>query len=264
MSRSEFIDFVRPPGDRLKLYDKSRRSNDQPVNDAADPTKQIPQGFLDAMAVREQVYIDEQHCSLENELDDDDKRSFHWTAYASIPAKSTQSTDKNPTSSSNGPSSTTERRTSSSTKIPIGTIRLVPPPHEVHPHGRDDTSVHDGKEPYIKLGRLAVTKEFRKAGISRLLIETALAFARDHPRDITGPLDPTLVEALKQEHSTDLDFRGLVLVHAQVGVQKVWRKYGFETDESMGQWVEEGIDHVGMWKRMDIKGGRRASRMLAA
>ena len=62
-------------------------------------------------------------------------------------------------------------------------------------------------------------------------------------------------------NGSSFDFKGLVLVHSQKGVQKVWRKYGFETDESMGTWDEEGIEHVGMWKRVDIAEGRRKSKI---
>lgn len=52
-------------------------------------------------------------------------------------------------------------------------------------------------------------------------------------------------------------FRGLVLVHAQKTVEKVWTNHGFVKDESMGVWFEEEIEHVGMWKRIDVEGGRR-------
>ena len=29
----------------------------------------------------------------------------------------------------------------------------------------------------------------------------------------------------------------------------------------MGHWDEEGIDHVGMWKRVDVSDGRRKSKV---
>lgn len=284
-SRSEFVDFVVPLWERLKLYNRTRSPYDQPQNDAADITKRVPQGFIDAMIVREEVFVKEQNIPLENELDEDDERSFHWTAYASIPIKavSPELRAQNGHGEQNGNGETDpNRRVSNSTKIPVGTIRLVPPPHPPHPtpgthhpadaldtavdgDGRkDSTVVHDGREAYIKLGRLAVIPEFRKAGISKLLIETALAFARNRPYDIMPQHDPTMVEALRQESDggAGMDFKGLVLVHAQVGVQKVWKKYGFEYDESMGVWDEEGIDHVGMWKRLDVEPGRRKSKQF--
>lgn len=237
----------------MQLYDPTKPPTDQPKNDATDPAHALPSGFIDAMTVREEVYVQEQNVPLENELDEDDKRSFHWVAYASVSAKSTSPARDEKLEGS--------RRSSGSTKMPIGTIRLVPPPHPPHPNGKHSTDIHDGREAYAKLGRLAVVKEFRKAGIASLLVNTALAFAKNHPYDLVphrDAMDAVIREATGQ--GVSLDFKGLVLVHSQTAVQKVWRKYGFETDESMGHWDEEGIDHVGMWKRLDVTEGRRKSR----
>lgn len=270
-TRSEFVDFIVPLHDRLKLYDRTKSSTEQAKNDATDPAKAIPRGFLDAMSVREEVFVKEQKVPLENELDEDDERSFHWVAYASIPSKVASPEIR----ALNGEADNKRRVSSStSTKIPIGTIRLVPPPHPPHPtpgshhkidaleEGKPKDTLHDGNEAYIKLGRLAVIREFRKAGISKLLIETALNFAKEHSAEIMPHFDPTLFEALRQEsdRGAGMDWKGLVLVHAQTGVQKVWKKYGFETDESMGVWDEEGIDHVGMWRRLDLTAARRRSK----
>lgn len=278
-TRSEFVDAVVPLFERLNLYDRTRPPYDQPQNDAADPTKRVPQGFIDAMTVREEVFVKEQNIPLENELDDDDARSFHWTAYASIPTKAISPEMQAQNNEANGDGqSSHSRKVSNSTKIPVGTIRLVPPPHPPHPtpgshhqadaldvdgNGRkDSTTIHDGREAYIKLGRLAVIPEFRKAGISKLLIETALTFAKDNPYEMMPQRDPSKIEAMRVESDggVGVDWKGLVLVHAQVGVQKVWKRYGFEYDEAMGTWDEEGIDHVGMWKRVDVEPGRRKSR----
>lgn len=250
-SNSEFVDFIVPLGDRMKLYDATKPPTDQVDNDNADPTKALPQGFIDAMIVREEVYVKEQNIPLENELDEDDRRSFHWVAYASVPAKATQQHDEKLGQT---------RRVSNSTKIPIGTIRLTPPPHPPHPNGKYGTDVHNAKECYVKLGRLAVVKEFRKAGISSLLVNTALAFARNHPYDLMPQHDAMQIMRQEVDRGMEMDFKGLVLIHAQTGLQKWWRKYGFETDESMGNWDEEGIDHVGMWKRLDVSSGRRKSK----
>lgn len=275
-TRSEFVDFILPLHDRLKLYDRTKPPTDQPANDLADPAKAIPQGFIDAMLVREEVFVKEQGVPLENELDEDDGRSFHWVAYASIPAKQESGLAPNGHTGHPGHADSTGRKMSASTKIPIGTIRLVPPPHPPHPvpdshhkvdalngeAARASTRLDHGDEAYVKLGRLAVIKEFRKTGISKLLIETAFNFARDHPYDILPHYDPSRVEALRQEsdHGRRIDWNGLVLVHAQKGVEKVWKKYGFERDESMGVWDEEGIEHIGMWKRLDVSRGRRKSK----
>lgn len=256
-SDSEFVDFITPLGNRMKLYDPTRLPTDQPQNDSMDTAKALPQGFIDAMIVREEVYVREQNVPLENELDEDDARSFHWVAYASVSAKSSASQHRDEkTEKDDG-----RRKSSVSTKMPIGTIRLVPPPHPPHPNGKYGTDVHDAKEAYAKLGRLAVVKEFRKAGISSLLINTALSFAKNHPYDLVPHRDAAKTAILEETGQlVGADFKGLVLVHSQTGVQKIWRKYGFETDESMGHWDEEGIDHVGMWKRVDVTGGRRKSK----
>lgn len=258
MGQSEFVDLIKPLGERLRHYDPKRSPADQPDNDAVhetDAARAVPEAFIDAMIVREEVYVQEQGVPLENELDDDDARSFHWVAYASIPAKAMTNGNGNPA-----------RKDSASTKIPIGTIRLVPPPHPPHTgHGADSPRSNgsdEHHEQYIKFGRLAVIKEFRKAGISKLLIETALSFAKEHPYEVGPQLDPASMEALKK--GIGLSFKGLVLIHAQTGVQKVWRKYGFETDESMGEWIEEGIPHVAMWKRIDVTDGRRKSKIWLA
>ncbi|KJX98384.1 acetyltransferase like protein [Zymoseptoria brevis] len=251
--RSEFVDLVRPLHDRLSHYDPTAPPTSQPKNDAADPAKAVPQSFIDAMIVREEVYVAEQNIALENELDEDDARSFHWVAYASLPSSAVTGAEK-------GGGEVKK----ASTKIPIGTIRLVPPPHAPHRQsgtageGRDSPQAHgEPTEAYIKLGRLAVIKEFRGAGISKLLIETALSFARQNPHEVGPQMD--LTEALQKGVASN--FKGLVLVHSQVGVQKVWKRYGFEKDEAMGTWDEEGIDHVGMWRRVDVQGGRRASKL---
>lgn len=271
MGTSEFIDLIKPLGERLALYDPTRLPTDQPKNDAAHPAKGVPQGFIDAMQVREEVYVREQNIPLENEFDEDDARSFHWVVYASIPAKAVPSSNGSSTSSSSNNNNNANRRSSASTKIPIGTIRLVPPPHPPHNSISSSSSPHStnnnnninnnhgdqAAETCIKLGRLAVLKEFRKAGISKLLIESALAFAREHPYEVGPQMD--LSEALHK--GIAMNFKGLVLVHSQVGVQKVWKRYGFEVDEGMGRWDEEGIEHVGMWKRVDVSSGRRNSKL---
>ncbi|KAI5367681.1 putative GNAT domain, acyl-CoA N-acyltransferase, glucosamine 6-phosphate N-acetyltransferase [Septoria linicola] len=253
---SEFVDLVKPLGERLKHYDPTKSPTDQPDNDAvhaADPARAVPQGFIDAMIVREEVYVKEQNIPLEHELDEDDPRSFHWIAYASVPARAVVGNDG------------AERTGSGSTKIPIGTIRLVPPPHAPHPVGdghdfpQGNGASHEPNEPYIKIGRLAVIPDFRKTGISKLLIETVLAYAKAHPYEVGPLLDPASMEALKK--GLGVSWKGLVLLHAQTGVQKVWKRYGFETDQSMGHWDEEGIDHVAMWRRVSVDQGRRTSKI---
>jgi predicted GNAT family N-acyltransferase len=224
------------------------------------------------MSVREQVFVHEQGVPLENELDFDDRRCYTWTAYASVPGHI------KPVPEGGHPL----RKQSTSTKLPIGTIRLIPPPntttHAFENHRNMDGTpftgkktaslVHDGREPFITLGRLAILQDFRKLGISKLLIDSALTMAHDYPHIISEHPTTAFAEDLK-EHlgvddlglKTDEDFawNGLVLIHAQIGLQKFWGRYGFEVDEGRGIWDEEGMDHVGMWKRLDLKKASKAT-----
>lgn len=190
-----------------------------------------------------------------------------WTAYASVPGHI------QPIPSNGGHPN---RRQSTSTKLPIGTIRLVPPPNNATHHfdkhrfmdGRPYTGpprslIHNGKEAFIKLGRLAILKEFRKVGVSKLLIDSALTMAHDYPYVISEPPSASAKEELRDTLGEILDmntdWEGLVLIHAQVGLQKFWARWGFELDEGLGVWDEEGIDHVAMWKRLDLKSASKAT-----
>lgn len=124
------------------------------------------------MSVREEVYVTEQRVPLDNEFDFDDARSYHWVVYASVGTSSVQ------------PEATgargRDRKGSTANRLAVGTIRLVPPPHAPHPApgsqhkidnadgvapnadaGVKSTEMHDGKEQYAKLGRLAVLAPFR-------------------------------------------------------------------------------------------------------
>ena len=163
--------------------------------------------------------------------------------------------------------------------MPVGTIRLVPPPHGRHPEagrryrgdevagsgcsdgdgqGKGDraTSLHDGKEAYVKLGRLATLKEYRGLGLGRLLVNTALEWvAKRAELMVEGPRDPVERERegnLEVGGEEGGEWRGLVLVHAQRGVVGWYRALGFLEDEGMGVWWEEGIEHVGMWRRVEV------------
>jgi len=82
--KSDFVDRIAPLKERFVLYDRRSLPSKQPKNDNTDPAKAIPEGFIDAMSVRVEVFVNEQKIALENELDFDDKRCFTWTAYASV------------------------------------------------------------------------------------------------------------------------------------------------------------------------------------
>src|SRR5262245_5351028 len=103
----------------LASYDRARALAAQRPGGSAKP---IPRTFLDALAVRERVFVAEQQLPLENELDDDDDRSCHWVVYARDPAAAAP------------PHCAVRARDDalSPAPVPVGTLRLVPFPHAPH------------------------------------------------------------------------------------------------------------------------------------
>ncbi|EPS43787.1 hypothetical protein H072_2236 [Dactylellina haptotyla CBS 200.50] len=183
--------------------------------------------FTDAMDVRVEVFVKEQGVPAENEKDEYDDGSMHWVVYASIPSPSNQtSADKHAV---NGISSETEL---SQNRTPVGTIRLIPPTVS--------------KKTYILIGRLAVLKPFRKLGLAKLLLEEAIRYAESEGS--TGGFD---------NPGEGLKWDGKCYIHAQTIVQEWWAKNGFYRDDDAGEWDEEGIMHVGMWR--DVVLERRRS-----
>lgn len=190
-----------------------------------------PAVFEDSMVVRVRVFVDEQNVPAESEIDTDDARSWHWVIYDTT-----------------GPES----------RIPVATIRLVPPPqppHELltHPEqgAADNLPPFDWlHEPCIKLTRVAVIPQYRGRGLGRLLVETALGWAKGHAVEI-DEASTELAMRLSQNKISQ-KWTGLVLLHAQVDVESMYQGLGFTTDELLGRWDEEGIDHVGMYRRIEI------------
>ncbi|KAK3064742.1 hypothetical protein LTS18_004400 [Coniosporium uncinatum] len=286
---TEFISFQPAPGDALHDYKRELAPFEQPSS--------IPPIFIDAMSVREEVYVKEQKVPLENEFDDDDARSYHWVVYASVGNSSSSGSARasggdvqsvgsrtRSTSGSGVKYDDNGRRKSSTTasRVAVGTIRLVPPPHPPHPtpgssHKIDnnegvprgdmdktatapDATVQinkpseDQHEPFIKLGRLATLSAFRRLGLSNLVINAALSWASTHPQEVAPRPSAAHIEEAKLEgRDVPEPWKGLVLVHAQESVEKVWKKHGFVRDEKMGVWDEEGIKHIGMWRRLEIR-----------
>lgn len=259
-----FITFLEPS--KLEGYQRGVAPEEQ--------TGSIPKAFLDAMEVREEVFVKEQKVPAENEFDADDPRSCHWVVYASV-----NKTAELEIRDEEG--NVVQPRKSQTRSTPIGTIRLVPFPHEPHPkvsgqywngvlkgeEGSDDksptpprafeadrsTTFHDGKEPYIKLGRLAVIKEFRGHRLAGLLVQTVLSWLSSNP----SFFDPSIKELGMEQMGAATEkeipkWNGLVCVHAQEQVVKAWEKWGFEVDKDMGEWWEEGIRHVGMFQRLEV------------
>ncbi|MCJ1420850.1 hypothetical protein MMC32_007209 [Xylographa parallela] len=259
-----------------------------PSTSPLDPA--IPPAYTEALSVRIAVYVDEQHCRASTEIDADDPRSWHWIVYASVsgpkshPSSSTPDFSNGPSAQPQDAAQASEQRRPSGVKLPVATIRLVPPPHAPHPkpgsvdgvggawpasgneklHSGHDvtTAVHDGHEPYVKLGRLATLEEYRGLGLGKLLVTTALEWAARNaevlrPKVSEGEGVGLEGEGVAKEREgvvREEGWKGLVLVHAQKGVQGFWRGVGFERDEGLGEWVEEEIVHVGMWRRVRLEG----------
>lgn len=294
---TEFVALVPPPGKALDDYDRFKPPSQQPST--------IPAGFLDAMSVRAEVFVEEQEYPLQGEFDADDARSWHWVAYASVgntAAPEQPDGTLSPTSTRNGKE---QDRKASAARVPVATCRIVPPPHGAHPTpgskmnpdmttgeeewvepteeetrqqqraiqealaqaGQEGKAAHVD-EPYVKLGRVATSKPFRGLGLSKLVIAAALTWARDHPQDIMPPLGAADREAarLAEEKGDGLDgkpvegwqgaeegWRGLVLTHAQIHLEKMYGKVGFARDYTLGTWWEGGIEHVGLWQKLKVK-----------
>ncbi|KAL8860069.1 MAG: hypothetical protein Q9178_003619 [Gyalolechia marmorata] len=238
-----------PPGPAVLSIPTSLLSSlTEPGLTPPTPPKDVPPPYLSALRVRIPVFVTEQRCSLAGELDADDARSWHWIAFDN--------------------------------DQPVATLRLVPVTAEVvvggaeqefvamekecvglpDKDGRDKrsepyhgaTAMWDGREPFIKIGRMATLASHRGRGIAQRLIEESLAWAATHGADLSSPGSEGL-ENIPQ-------WSGLVLSHAQKSVQEWWGKMGFEVDEGLGAWWEEGIEHVGMWRRVDATDRARGER----
>lgn len=250
--------FQPPPS--IDGYDHLLPPEEQPSS--------VPATFAACMAVRHAVFVLEQKIPADSELDDDDRRSCHWALFYA------------------------EAGTDRPAGTPAGTIRLVPYPQPPHPvpggvyatadgvyglqgwrkpkngDGESEfvpvgsasapgaipeaavlhrTTFHDGDEPYVKLGRMAVLPKYRRKGLANRLVKDVLLWMQQNP----GYFEP-------EGADDDADgvgapaFRGLVCVHAQVSAIDFWLAAGFQIDDAMGQWWEEGMLHVGMFLRLDL------------
>ncbi|TGO65706.1 hypothetical protein BCON_0001g00200 [Botryotinia convoluta] len=203
--------------------------------------------------VREQVYVYEQRAvPLIHHLDNDDARSVHLVIYA--------------------PCSLTE--TSQEPYKPVGTLRLLPYPDTLRPlphthiiagsptveippssifffqpsptyRVNPASTLHDGIEPYVRLGRLAVLKEHRGKGYADLLIQAALKWAGENPRFSEEALS-------EEEKGTVPEWKGLVCLYARDIAVRTWERNGFVVDEGMGSWWEVGVRILGMVKRVSM------------
>ncbi|CAJ2511779.1 Uu.00g074040.m01.CDS01 [Anthostomella pinea] len=268
-----FISLLEPT--RLDGYDRTKPHTQQPSH--------IPPLFIDAMEVRETVFVTEQQWPLECEHDADDARSCHWVTYASV-NRTTRAEVRDPTTNE-----VTQPRQSETRSMPIGTLRIVPfphPPHpppggryvdgelqqeaddEVHaspaderrenadmPFGNDRaTTFHDGREPYVGVGRVAVVPEFRGHRVADQLWAAAKRWLEENPAYFNPSVSSLGMDRLEAAAATDIPkWNGLVCTHAQEAVVKVYQRWGFQVDEGMGKWTEQGIPHVGMFMRLQVK-----------
>lgn len=273
---TEFMSMLAPPKDKLEGYDNTIPCSQQAIT--------VPPIFADAMAVREEVY-GEQGVPLEAEFDEDDARSWHWVAYASVASTSNPpKTLRN--DSPNNPADDVRRASASASRMPVATIRLIPPPHGPNKYVQDsnaakhtdadppaeEVATPHPAEPYVKLGRLAVLAPYRKMGLAGLLLNAVFDFAKQNPEAIyKGPSATAISKAQITGFGKEqnLPWYGLVMIHAQANLQRMWEKQGFneELKNEKGEivipaephWIEEGIEHVGMWKRLEVKRGRLGS-----
>ncbi|MCJ1336629.1 hypothetical protein MMC09_001907 [Bachmanniomyces sp. S44760] len=286
-----FVALIPPLGPSV-LHHFHPQSNPTAATSQHLPTDpSIPPTLDEALSVRRAVFVEEQGVPLENEIDADDPRSWQWVVYASIgPAKGGEqgSTQTGRVGEGEGRDGN-GRKGSEGSKVAVGVIRVVPPPHGPHPtpgsgHEVDNadglvkssdgelnigadtaipanlvlvdraTSFHDGVEPYVKLGRLATLKEYRGLGLGRLLVNNALEWLGKHGKENVQPRpnDPVERERTEGGAGAAAEWKGLVLAHANVAAEGFWKSMGFEKDEGMGEWWEEGIRHVGMFRRLEV------------
>lgn len=229
----------------------SSRSNDT-KNDSL-----IPQLFLDAMAVREEVFVKEQGVPAENEVDEDEEKSWHWVVFAG-PSVEGQEVE--------GQEGEEEDDGRARRLVPVGTVRLVPPPHHHQEQYADTCGIPPSsgnkqeREPYVKLTRLAILGSYRRRGLAARLTRECLDWAAAHASEIDRAAQSTLsqISAKNNERAKYQKWQGLVRIHAQVGAVPWYEGQGFELDKDehgkvKDGWDEEGIPHLGMWKRVKLR-----------
>jgi predicted GNAT family N-acyltransferase len=192
--------------------------------------------FTHAMTVRHDVFVNEQNCAADAERDEDDARSWEFVIYAKPQGEHAQEEMKE------------------EEEKPVAVVRLVPPPHAPHDTLHDPArasefprfdTVH---EPYVKVTRVAVLKEFRGLGLAGKVMRVAEEWAAANKEAIDAMYRRVAGDIQQQPKG----WNGLVGLHAQVQVEKMYQRMGYEKDGSLGTWDEEGIQHVGMFKRVAL------------
>ncbi|KAK8039815.1 acetyltransferase [Apiospora rasikravindrae] len=123
------------------------------------------------------------------------------------------------------------------------------------PYAQDRaTTFHDGQEPYVKVGRLAILPLYRGRHMAGQLWIAARRWLEAHPRYFDPSVTEKGMDALNAEQASEIPrWGGLVCAHAQEAVIKTYERWGFRVDEGMGRWYEEGVPHVGMFLRLNTK-----------
>ncbi|KAI4273223.1 MAG: hypothetical protein LQ337_004783 [Flavoplaca oasis] len=237
------ISQLPPPGPTVLSLLPSLKD---PDNISVESLRGVPRLFIRGLRVRISVFVNEQGCSLYNEIDADDARSWHWIALDGEKPVATMRLVpvSTITKELNGKGQEKEVVTEKEHRDLLHDDKdktsggLLTEPY----HGA--TKMWDGRQPYIKIGRMATLAEYRGKGIAQTLIDESLDWAKAHAAELSSGEGKQLGDAPQ--------WNGLVLSHAQKSVQRWWGKMGFEVDEGLGVWWEEGIEHIGMWRRVEV------------
>jgi len=239
------VEFISPSGQAVHDFHISPTGQISYTRSSSTADPQLSQLFHDALSIRTAVFVLEQHCSAAEEIDVDDGISWHWILYADNEDEEGEERSGSEKANTIG----SEDDHTAGAKRPAATIRLVPA--QAHADADDEKAVEgpdykgskvwDHNEPYVKIGRLATVAPCRGRGYGKILVNTALGFAGRNGG--------------KMVRDTGLgEWKGLLLAHAQKSVESWYKSLGFELDEGMGRWWEEGIEHVAMWKRVEVLG----------
>lgn len=96
-----------------------------------------------------------------------------------------------------------------------------------------------------------------KFNLSKFLMDEAIEYACQNPLLMTpqyNAIDFELNTPEAKARGGGLHWYGLIQIHAQIGLENFYMKHGFKTDITMGTWMEEGIEHIGMWRRVKPTG----------
>ncbi|KAI0392504.1 acetyltransferase [Xylariaceae sp. FL0594] len=158
--------------------------------------------------------------------------------------------DATPDAGSNGGSATSTPRPKRNTLTQVEERRR----RSSLPFGIDRaTDFHNGKEPYLMLGRLAVSRPYRGHGVAAQLWNAAKQWLLKNKTYFNPSVTELGLDKMKVGRAEDIPvWAGLICVHAQESVIKIYENWGFQVDKAMGKWHDQGIPHVGMFYRLDL------------